>query len=174
MNHFNRRDRIQISTYACIFLGSLLALTGCVRHDAKTDLLRSSSSLPQTYAGQPIRLSLTLLDPSWQSATKVEVSVDQVVSETLSDHDISSAKVELKPIFKSGNALELEIPTTESFKPGIWHISELRFYRPDKKAWVDYKAGVDYSGLAFRLINSTNTEPKEGKLRLDKVEMVSP
>lgn len=171
--HLNGRRDACAPRIVCMFLVSFLPLTGCTPRDASNDLLRSSSPVMQTYAGHPIRLSLTVSDPSCQKAKKVEVTVDQAVDETLSEHDISSAKIELEPTFKN-NALELEIPTTESFKPGIWHVSELRFYQPDKKVWVTCKEGMDYAGLPFRLINNSNADtPKQGKVRLEKVEMVS-
>ncbi len=170
MYQFNRSDRIL--PFVCILLVSLLPLTGCATRDARTDLMKSSSSVPQTYAGSPVSLSLTVSHPSIRDSEKVEVTLEQVVPESLSDHDISSAKIELPATFKN-NSLKLEIPTTESFKPGIWHVSELRFYSADKKAWVACKAGVDFTGLAFRLINTSDAASREGKLRLDTVEMVS-
>lgn len=173
MTQFNLADKLQLLSYACILSLSILPLSSCTTRDASNDLLNHSSSVAQTYAGHPIRLSLTVRDLSCQKATKVEATIDLAVPETLSEYDISSAKVELEAGFKN-NILQLEIPTTQSFKPGIWHVSELRFYRPDKKDWVTCKEGIDYAGLPFRLINdSAAPTPKDGKLTLDTVEMVS-
>lgn len=146
-----------ITRMAIGLLAIFLPLSGCTKKPPDNLLTAQDKAvINQAYAGNELKFSLKIIDSKLLSATKVEMTLDRSVASSISDLPISSAKLELKPQIQN-DVMILTVPTSSDFSPGIWHLSEIRFYQTDKKSWTELKEGTDYDGMAFRIVNLSET-----------------
>jgi hypothetical protein len=143
---------VNIARLAIGFL-FVLPIAGCTKKPPDNLLTAQDKAvISQAYAGNELKFSLRIIDSHLLSCQKVELTLDKSVSTTISDLPITSAKLEIKPQIQN-DIMVLSFPTTVDFSPGIWHLSEIRFYQADKKSWISLKEGQDYDGNGFRLVN---------------------
>jgi hypothetical protein len=160
------------------FLSGLIVLvlsaSGCAHNNPDNlPVAQDHTTIKQAYAGDDIQLLLTMHDPSLAKASKVEVTFDDAVQTTLQDEQIVSAKEELKPDIR-GDALTLTLPTTTDFRPGIWHLSLLRFYLPATKHWVEFKEGQDFNSMPIKIVNLSEPSPTSPKIEFSGIESKHP
>jgi len=161
-----------LSRHHPLLIGLLLSVgctVGCSTSKTNHSLIVSEHAIPQVYAGDSLRISLKILEPILLKSSKVEVSMQLAVGDSLTSEDTISAKTECKSAIQ-GQDVSLEFPTTENFRSGIWYINELRFYLPQQKQWKTRVAGNDFPGFAYRLVNSYHPPEKPSAVEIFNVE----
>jgi hypothetical protein len=147
---------------AASYAGMLIFVSLTCGCDRKNEDIhgRGSTQISRLKVGSDLNIRLRTSDVKLLKATKVEVALEDAIGDSLSDLTIIKARAELKPII-SDDVISLAFPTTNEFRSGIWHITEMKFTVPGEKTPVACKEGEQYVGLPFHLLNFT--ELPEGK-----------
>lgn len=138
------------------YLIPALLLTGCQSQQTASptvpSLIHLPTSVTRVYAGKDFSITVRPTIEEIKTASKAEVSLANVVQGLMQEAPIDSVKTESPVARKNGNFV-LSIPTTEDFKPGIWHVSSIRFFEPKTKKWTEYKEGLDFAGTPIQVVN---------------------
>jgi hypothetical protein len=104
--------------------------------------------------GSELNIHFRTADAKILKATKVEVALEDAIGDSLSELMITKVRAELKPVITDG-LVTLNFPTTNEFRSGIWHITEMNFTVPGEKTPIICKEGEQYIGVPFHLLNFT-------------------
>lgn len=157
----------------CITAVVTVILTACNKvYNPDEVIIKSATTITRIKAGNTIRFSIKALNPKLLKSKKVEISLENAIRDTVSDKYLAAAKVETKPVI-SGEQLILDVVTTEEFRQGFWHITQLRCLQPGTGKWITYKEGVDFAGQAFHILNFTELPKKGSILEFNSIEMLT-
>jgi hypothetical protein len=150
----------------------LLCLSGCtkVQPGSLPGVRQKQACIQQAYCDNTLKVAIKVLDRKLLACPKLSVTFENAASDVLSDLDIKSAKMEIKPN-TDGQKISFTIPLTNQFRPGIWHISELDFYDAKTKSWLKYKEGQDFAGIPIKLVNLSELPPAAKELEVENIEI---
>lgn len=160
-------------TKTCCCLAVIVLLVGCEHPDPRQGMLSDSFQVQQVFLKNALQFQWRINDQKLKSASKVELTVEDAVQSDRSELDVRSVKIELKPVFE-GESLTLEVPVSNQFRTGIWHVPEIRFYEPTTKKWKALREGDDFAGIPFRLVNSAEVLRQDSApLTLETVKSIA-
>jgi hypothetical protein len=156
-----------VAYYAAILI--MIVIGGC---DRRVDDIhgKGSTEITRLKIGSDLVVSFRTADEKLLNARQVEVALEDAIGDSLSELTIIKARAVLKPVIENG-VMSITIPTTNDFRSGIWHITELNFTVPGEKQPIKCKEGEQFIGMPFHLLNFTELPENKPIIELSSISV---